>query len=45
MKKLVINERGFIFIVVIGFNFLDLLIIKKLYIDFVVFVKKIFMRI
>lgn len=40
MKKLATNERGFIFIVAIGLNPLDLLTIKKLYIDLPASVKK-----
>lgn len=40
MKKLATNERGFIFIVAIGLNPLDLLTIKKLYIDLAASVKK-----
>lgn len=42
MKKLATNERGFIFIVAIGLNPLDLLTIKKLYIDLAASVKKTF---
>lgn len=44
MKKLATNERGFILIVAIGLNPLDLLAIKKLYIDLAASVKKTFMR-